>query len=107
MPHTISRCRPGHFSGFFCCLEAGLPTPAADGLLLLAGAGAAAARASAAGAGIGGHGWRGRSEGGRVVEDAGREGDGASKRVVACFSGDMARSSARRALNFFFAVVSL
>ena len=48
----------------------------------------------------------GPAEGGRVVDDAGREGDGASKRVVAPFSGDMARNSARRALNFFFAFVS-
>ena len=73
----------------------------ADGLLLLAGAGAAAGRRARTGR------EGGPAEGGRVVGDAGRDGDGASKRVVAFFSGDMARSSARRALNRFFAVVSL
>ena len=53
---------------------AAAPTPAADGLLLLAGAGAGA------GVGAGADGGRegGPAEGGRVVEDAGRDGDGAS-----------------------------
>ena len=66
-------------------------------------------RGRGAGVGAGADGGRegGPAEGGRVVDDAGRDGDGASKRVVPFFSGDMARSSASRALNFFFAVVSL
>ena len=102
--HNLTVYAPGHFSGFFCCLEEGRAGRAGDGLL--AGAGAAA------GAGAGGRDDEdgregGPAEGGRVVEDAGREGDGASKRVVAFFSGDMARNSASLALNRFLAFVSL
>ena len=71
---------------------------------LLAGAGAAAGAGVGAGADGGREG--GPAEGGRVVDDAGREGDGASKRAVAFFSGDMARNKASLALNRFFAFVS-
>ena len=101
--HNLTVYAPGHFSGFFCCREDGLP-PAAAGRLL-AGAGAAA------GAGAGGRDDEdgregGPAEGGRVVDDAGLEGVGASKSAVASLAGDMARNSARRALNFFLAFVS-
>ena len=98
--HNLTVYAPGHFSGFFCCREDGLPS---DGRLL-AGAGAAAGAGVGAGADGGREG--GPAEGGRVVEDAGREGDGASKTAVASLAGDMARSSASLALNRFLAFVS-